>query len=181
MKKSDVVYFVLGIVFSLASIGVICWIFSNSLADGEKSTQQSGQVKEVVDTVLTAVSGKPVDVPMLVIRKLAHFTEYFIMGICLYLAFYFFRVRKIFVIIPCVIAVIVPIIDENIQLTSDGRTFAVTDMLIDMGGAACGIAATFGICALVLYIYNRNKNKPASPQDKAEEEAENNTYENKEI
>lgn len=162
MKKSDVKYLILRIVFILASIGVICWIFSNSIANGDESTKQSGAVKELVDTALTAVSGKEVDVPMLIIRKLAHFTEYLILGICLYLAFYFFRTRRIFMLIPCAVGIIVPIIDECIQLTSDGRTFAVTDMLIDMGGAACGMAATFGICALVCHIYNKRKNRSKS-------------------
>lgn len=176
MKKSDVTYLILRIVFIIASVAMICWIFSNSLANGEESTQQSTEVKEVVDTTLSAVSGKPVDVPMLIIRKLAHFTEYFILGVCLYLAFYFFRTRKIFILIPCAVGGIIPIIDENIQLTSEGRTFAVTDMLIDMGGAACGIAATLGICALIVYIYNKNKNKPTPPEDETSAEAaDNNT------
>lgn len=170
MKKSDVIYLILRIVFILASIGVICWIFSNSLANADKSTQQSSEVKQVVDGTLSAVSGKKVDVPMLVIRKLAHFTEYFILGICLYLAFYFFRTKNIFILIPCAVGIIIPIIDENIQLSSDGRHFAVTDMLIDMGGAACGIALALGVCALVRYIYYRVKKNPSPPSEQSEEE-----------
>lgn len=167
MTKKDIAYLILGIVFILASAAMICWIFSNSLANGEESTQQSTDVKEVIDTALTAVSGKDVDVPLLTIRKLAHFTEYFMLGICLYLAFYFFKTRKIFILIPCAVCLIVPIIDENIQLTSDGRTFAVTDMLIDMGGAACGMAITLGICALILHIIKSRKAR-RSRQDGAD-------------
>lgn len=184
MKKSDVTYLVLRIVFILASIGVICWIFSNSLANADESTQQSSEVKKIVDTTLTAVSGKPVDMPMLVIRKLAHFTEYFILGISLYLSFYFFRTRKLFVLIPCAVGIIIPIIDENIQLSSDGRHFAVTDMLIDMGGAACGMAITLGVCALVVYIYHKNRNKKnltSSDENIQTDEDDNNTYTDKEI
>lgn len=175
MKKSDVIYLVLRIVFILASVAVICWIFSNSFANGEESTQQSTEVKEVVDTTLSAVSGQEVDVPMLVIRKLAHFTEYFILGVCMYLSFYFFRTRRIFILIPCVIGIIIPIIDENIQRSSEGRTFAVTDMLIDMGGVACGLAAALGICALVVYIYHINKKQPVPTGDEINSEEDDNT------
>jgi len=182
MKKSDVIYLILRILFIMASIGVICWIFSNSIADGETSTQQSSEVKEVVDTTLTVVSGKPVDIPMLIIRKLAHFTEYFILGVCMYLAFYFFRTRNIFILIPCAVGVIIPVIDENIQLSSDGRHFAVIDMLIDMGGVACGIGITLAACLLVMHIYHRHilKKSKISADSDIEVEAAADVYTNKE-
>lgn len=169
MEKSDVKYLILRIVFIIASVAIICWIFSNSLANSDESTQQSTEVKQVVDGALSAVSGKKVDVPMLVIRKLAHFTEYFLLGVCMYLAFYFFRTRNIFILIPCAVGLIIPIIDENIQLSSDGRHFAVTDMLIDMGGVACGIGLALGVSILVRHIYRKIKSGSVPP-DSADEE-----------
>jgi len=161
MERANVKFLVLRIVFIVASLAVIAWIFSNSLANGDESTQQSSFVKDIMDSVLSAISGAKVDVPMLVVRKLAHFTEYFILGICLYLSFFFFRAKNIFVLIPFGVAVIIPIIDESLQLISEGRTFAVTDMLIDFSGAACGIGATLGVCALITHIYRKHKAKSA--------------------
>jgi VanZ family protein len=73
------------------------------------------------------------------IRKLAHFTEYLILGILLYRAL---RARRRFDLRAAAMAVAIAglysIGDEFHQLFVPGRTAAGSDCLIDVSGAAAG-------------------------------------------
>ena len=62
----------------------LCFIFSNSLDNAEASSQKSGVVTKVIQTVVDVVSpGSTVQEGL--IRKIGHFTEFALLGMLLML------------------------------------------------------------------------------------------------
>ena len=79
--KTDGKKWILRIVLTLSTAAFVCWIFSNSLKTAAESTVQSSFVKELVENFLSAlVPGQGVEISEHVIRKLAHFCEYALLG-----------------------------------------------------------------------------------------------------
>ena len=84
------------------------------------------------------------------VRKSAHFTEYACLGILLMLNT-IFAVKGIFKnkIAQLYIGLLVPVIDESIQLFAEGRSGMITDVWIDYSGAMTGMAAALLVCTMV--------------------------------
>lgn len=74
-----------------------------------------------------------------VIRKTAHFTEYFILGILVFKIFEMYGVQRILVY-SIIFCFLYACSDELHQLFSDGRSANVLDVLIDTGGSVLSIA-----------------------------------------
>lgn len=72
------------------------------------------------------------------VRKLAHFSEFCLLGILIYLNVIEYRKNKI-ILLSIVFAFIYAISDEVHQLFVPGRAFAIKDILIDTSGAILGI------------------------------------------
>lgn len=71
------------------------------------------------------------------VRKLAHFTEYFILGVLILITFKLYNIKNIyFMILFCLLYAVS---DEIHQLFIIGRSCSVIDMLIDTLGSTCGI------------------------------------------
>ncbi len=71
---------------------------------------------------------------ILIIRKLAHFTEYVILGLLYTKASKAQSWNKL-LLLGC----LVPILDETIQIFVPGRSAAVVDMMIDLSGYLTGL------------------------------------------
>ncbi len=134
----------LGLFLSLA---MVLFIWGNSLVPGTGSGSLSLAVVEGVRSALAAI-GLPCGwVTNLLVRKTAHFTEYAVLGVIVsstLLAGGPLRGRRLFA--AAVILLLAPSIDETIQLFVPGRCGAITDVMIDCCGAACGtfIRTRFG-------------------------------------
>lgn len=128
----------------------------------EMSSQKSGAVTQVLQTVVSAVSPGGV-VKEGIVRKLAHFTEYAVLGMMLMLCVRIYTKRYLQnVFIPLFAALAAGVIDEMIQLTSSGRSSEVRDVVIDFSGAAMGII----ICILLIILYNHmTRKKMRAAQD----------------
>ena len=75
-----------------------------------------------------------------IVRKLAHFTIYFILGILVsYLLNVGKRKGKKIIFIAVICCLLFAISDETLQLFIYGRGAQVTDVLIDISGASLGI------------------------------------------
>ena len=75
-----------------------------------------------------------------VVRKLAHFSEYALLGFCLVLPLYAYRIRKGWLLLTAqAICSLYAGLDEFHQSFSPGRTPMVRDVMIDSAGALCGI------------------------------------------
>ncbi len=120
------------------------FIFSNSLKNGEESTQISNMVLEWLRPVLEWVfRGTEVSLSYF-LRKAAHLTEFCVLGIC---TFGFTRHRRKksgrdLTGFAFFYVMLIAVLDEFIQ-SFTGRTSMVQDVLLDFCGALLGMAIVF--------------------------------------
>ena len=81
------------------------------------------------------------------IRKLAHYTLYFILGILSFLVVKDYSINKKLIIYSLLICFLYACSDEFHQLFIIGRSARVLDVMIDTFGSLCGIS--------VFYIFNK--------------------------
>lgn len=113
----------------------VAFIWSNSCQSAAQSSKSSGAVYSTVQNVLDKVFGEgKVPITHNVIRKLAHFSEFAVLGaeFCvLIIALNKESFTGYVKILPC--GVFVAAVDECLQFISD-RGPAITDVLIDFFG-----------------------------------------------
>ena len=130
----------------------LAFIWGNSLLPGEISGAFSDWVKTLVAPLFGMDESSPAGGGLL--RKLAHFTEFLTLGLCL---------RWLWgMIIPrlskqllCSLgaAFVVACIDETIQIFVPDRGPGIKDVMIDTAGAV------LGIIILTLIVYQKTKSK----------------------
>ena len=81
------------------------------------------------------------------IRKLAHYTLYFILGILSFLVVKDYSINKKLIIYSLLICFLYACSDEFHQLFIIGRSARVLDVMIDTFGSLCGIS--------IFYIFNK--------------------------
>lgn len=138
---------------TLLIIGVIInlFIWINSLMPASISSEQSG----IIVNILYPPFKNIIEVNMFtkIIRKLAHFTEYMLLGIIFGL--YYFNInKKNYYIITIIHGLLVAIIDETIQLFIPGRAGLITDVLIDITGVIVGVII---LTIIIKFIYGKIK------------------------
>ena len=75
-----------------------------------------------------------------IVRKIAHFTEYFILaGLAVHLSYLYVCRWKNILGYMLFGLLLVPVIDEFIQLFSAGRAGMIQDILLDFSGAVTGL------------------------------------------
>ncbi len=120
---------------------MVLFIWGNSLVPGTESGGLSLSVVSTIRDALDALGIPSAWVTNFLVRKAAHFTEYAVLGI---LAARAFNLRHgapaARILFACAVLVLVPSIDETIQLFVAGRSGQVTDVLLDCCGAATGAA-----------------------------------------
>ena len=82
-----------------------------------------------------------------IIRKMAHFAEYFILGILMSMTIRETKCKSR-ILMPWAIATIVAACDETIQLFSAGRSGQITDVMLDSCGVLVGCVVILKICEL---------------------------------
>lgn len=134
--------------------GALCliWmfvIFGMSNAQGEESQGMSDTIVIFLSKILPFVSYN--DTWTFIVRKLAHFSEYAILGMLYYLFFSTYRIigkKQILILIGCVFAYACS--DEFHQLFMEGRAGQFRDVCIDTAGGATGILLWHWIYTYVL-------------------------------
>lgn len=149
MIRRDILKHILLII----TILFILFIFINSMFSAEASAEQSGSVLEFVKLILLKFNLN-INVNEYFIRKSAHFIEYSILGILLISTEigYTDNILK-HIINPIFVGLLIPVIDESIQLFSDGRSAQVSDILLDFSGVLFGVF----IMGVVYFIFLRKK------------------------
>ena len=85
-----------------------------------------------------------------VVRKCAHFTEYMVLGILATHTFDIEGRRTFDVLLPtAVFLLLIPSIDETIQLFVPGRAGMITDVMIDCCGAMTGVVLRYLLRSLI--------------------------------
>ncbi len=130
------------------------FIFARSLKSGAESSQESGAALALVDRVLAflGVAWRPSE---LLLRKLGHFSEYFVLGALAYPSVKLFT-RRFSWLWTWGYALAVALLDEFLmQNLSVGRGPSMLDVLIDASGAALSLL----LLLCLSWLWKKRKNK----------------------
>lgn len=161
MSKAKKILFVSMLVLSLLWVA---FIFSNSLDNGEQSSNKSHTVTVVVNEVADSVGVKQ-EIKESTVRKLAHFAEFAVLGllVCsdILIAplphFESILKRSLLLCASLPVCFILASVDELIQKFSSGRACEFSDVLTDSLGALCGILLFISVYILCSTIKSKRK------------------------
>ena len=114
----------------------IAFIFRNSLQTAEVSSQESGELTEIFRVSFSGITHH-------FVRKLAHFTEFFVLCILLWYDVLLICGRR--TVWPLWICLAVSLLDECIQTLVPGRTGRLSDVILDMLGACAAFLLLRGV------------------------------------
>lgn len=135
------------ILFTLFVLWTIWFIFHNSLEEGAVSAARSEQMTELFNRFLERIHHEPVS--EFTVRKLAHFSEFMLLGFAYTLCLRVYTRRYIrYVSWPLLLGLLVANVDETIQAYVAGRASSVRDVWIDFGGCCVGVVV--GLCLLLI-------------------------------
>lgn len=144
MKIKKLIYTVLLIMLLL-----VIFLFSNQTANKSQSTSDkvASGIVDIVETVTKNEIKKDkresiIENTRFLVRKTAHFTLYFILGIIVYLLFASYGVKKI-VFYSIIFCFLYACGDEVHQLFLDGRTAKILDVCIDTCGSSLAVICLF--------------------------------------
>lgn len=122
----------------------ILFIWGHSLIPGVDSSAESGRFVRLFHDVFVAFGVTETSMMSFIVRKAAHFSEYFILGATARALFSTIsqECRARFAVL---LVALVPVIDETIQLFTPDRSGQVTDVLLDLSGVAVGALVCFAI------------------------------------
>ena len=114
----------------------LLFIWGQSVLPASTSASESSWVMDLTRPFLELFTG-PGNVTDHLVRKLAHATEYFVLGceVALWCRWKLKDRKKIFkFLVLLLFGLAVAFIDESIQFFSPGRSMEFLDMMIDLGG-----------------------------------------------
>ena len=119
---------------------IIAWMLVIFLMSNEVSTDSTARSDEIVRTIKSIGVSTPADLLTFLVRKAAHISAYFVLGILIFnlLKEYNLGVKKM-IFISIAIAMLYACTDELHQMFVPGRSGEVRDVLIDTAGAAVGV------------------------------------------
>lgn len=136
------------VIFTLALMACIAYIFRNSLQTGAESSLRSQEAMQTVNSVLGRFHLGPMAEHT--IRKMAHFLEFTMEGFLLMLCLRVYTSHFVrHMSWPLLIGMGTALMDETIQLFIPNRTSLVTDVWIDMMGVVAGLLVALVILLIV--------------------------------
>ena len=136
-------------------IGILCFIWGNSLLPGEDSGQLSGFVGMMLQKLLPFVDLQS-EMGLHLLRKAAHFSEFAALGMSFAWLFGMLsKQRLLSLALPLLSGAGAAAIDETIQLFSPNRGPSIKDVGIDTAGVITGIA----VLTLLHCLYKRMKKR----------------------
>ena len=137
------------VIFTIALIACIAFIFRNSLESGALSSARSQAIMQKINEILSVVNLGPLSEHT--VRKLAHFAEFTLEGFLLMLCLRVYTNRFVrHISWPLLGGMTTALLDETIQRFIPSRTSQVTDVWIDMAGVVFG-----ALIALILLLIVR--------------------------
>lgn len=115
------------VILTLLWIG---FIFSRSRQSADVSSEESASVLEFARRFVPFLS-------MRAVRKIAHFTEFLLLGVLLHFSFRSLQIRSSALLLGT--GLLVAAADELLQLFSPGRSCQVTDVLLDFSGVVVSV------------------------------------------
>ena len=115
---------------------VLIWMAVIFIMSSFNATESSNQSNIIVNIIVNIFNINNINLVSFIIRKLAHFTEYLILGILTYNLINNHNKKTYIAIIICVLYAIS---DEIHQMFVPGRSCQILDMTIDSLGSITGI------------------------------------------
>lgn len=143
---------------------IVIFLFSAQSADTSSNT--SGQfIKSIACVVKPDIKNASeydqeqfIEQLQHIVRKSAHFTEYAVLGVLLFIALYQYKMKYRYKFLCAwIIATTYAATDELHQLFVSGRAGRITDVCIDSLGALTGIILTILVVLGVSYIVRKKK------------------------
>lgn len=129
------------ILCALLLIAMLAFIWGNSLRTGTESGATSGMLMEWINQFLH-LDEQTANTLHLVIRKIAHFTEFACLGLLLARWFGMTGEKNGHLFyMPLLFGLLAACVDETIQVFVLDRTPSLIDVWIDTGGIVSGISA----------------------------------------
>jgi len=143
-------------ILSIIILATLAFIWIHSCMDREDSSMESGFVYDLLCPFFELFMGKG-NVTEHFMRKLAHFTEFFGLGLelMLFMRLEFLKVKPVLPVNAWVFGTFCALIDETIQLFS-GRGPAVQDVWLDSAGCLTGVLI---MLAGIMLADKKNKKK----------------------
>mgnify|MGYP000822413238 FL=1 len=147
----------LGICIALVLVTLLIW--GNSMRTSAQSAQQSGSILSFLTPWLTALGIQPEGFHT-ILRKLAHFSEYGLLGVLWTIELWLgpHREKRRGTMERLSFCMLTAFLDETIQLFVPGRSGEIRDVWIDTAGAWTGIVITTCLVCIAMKFLNRNKN-----------------------
>lgn len=141
------IYRILSIIAVLAVMVVIFYLSAQS---GDESAETSGQVIDFLSLFFKSSMAQDI------IRTIAHFLEYALLGLLMYNAAYAFGVR-LAPLVSTALSLAYALTDEIHQYFVPERAFQLIDLAVDFGGIILGTAIIFLLFKLISKISLKNK------------------------
>ncbi len=131
---------------------ILAVIWGNSLQPAATSRVLSTGLLAWLEALWLKTIGTGFPVSHHLLRKLGHFTEFFMLGMFITFAAGLGKSNfKTFVFKLLYTGIGAAVIDEAIQYFSPGRSPQVNDILLDHAAFCCGLLLAYGICRAVMY------------------------------
>lgn len=135
---------------SILLVLTVAFIWWHSAQPGYESQEESTGILALIRPIIALLLGERFATDHFV-RKLAHFTEFAVLGIELIALFAVLQKANLKSAILCAgTSATIAAIDETIQLFPIGRNAAVGDVLLDFSGSVFGILLFLGIYCIIL-------------------------------
>ena len=142
------------------------FILYNSLQTAQESTEQSTTVVVMVQQAVAVIApeapivtatGEDFDRLHSIVRSLAHFSEYTLLGALGGWCCLSYTLRRKFLVIPALGGAGLAVLDECLQMFTAGRGAQFTDILLDIFGGLCGLAFAVLSVWIVIKIMRRKR------------------------
>lgn len=151
------------LLLTIAAALWICFIWGHSLVPGDLSNQESGAALSLMLKLFHELN---IDLPLTkhLIRKSAHFLEYMMLGVLLSGALGGWRKYRLAQLRRFgELMLLIPFLDETIQLFVAGRSGMIKDIWLDMAGEAAGALLVF--LTQIVILHNSSNQPRQSAKD----------------
>ena len=120
----------------ISTLLVIIWMAIIFIMSSFNAADSSNQSNFIVDIIVCIFNINNTEIISVIIRKLAHFTEYLILGVLVTNMLRYYNKKTYISIIICILYAMS---DEVHQLFVPGRSCQILDIIIDTLGSSTGI------------------------------------------
>ena len=121
-----------------STVLVAIWMFLIFLMSSFDATESTNQSNFIVNIITNIFKIENIELLSFIIRKLAHFTEYLILGLLVANMFTKNNINNLY-LISIILCIIYATSDEIHQIFVPGRACQIRDVLIDSIGSITGV------------------------------------------